>query len=171
MRADSIHIRKAVDKDITAITEIYNLVIKEGGYTADLDTYSVDERQAWFDQHSVEPYNIFIIEKNAEILGYFYFSPWRPRRTALNGVAEISFFLDKQARGKGLGDLIMERSIHLAKERGLSHLLAILLDINSRSAGLLRKWGFQVAGELPGIVNMPGKTAGQLIMLRSLETI
>jgi len=64
--------------------------------------------------------------------------------------------------------MLMEKSLTIARELGFKHLLAILLDINSRSANLLEKWGFKVVGELSDVIKLPDMIVGQLIMLNKL---
>ncbi|MCG8308640.1 MAG: hypothetical protein MI975_14705, partial [Cytophagales bacterium] len=46
---------------------------------------------------------------------------------------------------------------------GKRTLLAILLDINDRSAGLLRKFGFEQWGHFPDVIELKDRTCGQLI--------
>lgn len=161
-------IRQARSEDLPAITSIYNEVILEGKITADLQPYSIEQRRSWFEDHSKSPYDVFVLEYENKILGYFYFSPWRAGRAALRGIAEISFFLEKSSRGRGIGDIIMKQSIDLAKDRQFKYLIAILMDINNKSESLLSKWGFTVVGELPDVIELPDMHAGQLIMLKTL---
>ena len=40
-------IRAATIEDLPAIVEIYNEIINEGGYTADLSAFKTDERRDW----------------------------------------------------------------------------------------------------------------------------
>jgi len=164
-----IHVRKAMVNDLTAMTAIYNSVIEEGGFTADLDIYTHDERHKWFNDHNNESHGIYVLESQKEVVGYFYFSPWRSGRSALAGVREISFYIHKHVRGRGLGDLILEQAIDIAVNRGFTHLIAILLDINEPSRKLLKKWEFEPAGKLVDIAKLKNETCGQLIMLRTLK--
>lgn len=167
-RAD-VRIRKAIEEDLPIMTDIYNEVIEEGGYTADLHTYSLEERRIWYIEHQTEEYGIYVLESSKGVIGYFYFSPWRPGRSALKGVAELSFFLAKSSRGCGLGDFLLKYAIELSEAKGFSHLLAILLDINIRSRNLLNKWGFDLIGTLPQVAKLKDNTAGQLIMLKTIK--
>lgn len=168
MDRSDIIIRLARESDLLIITGIYNGVIKEGAYTADLETYSLAERRKWFLEHNTKEYGIYILENSNDVLGYFYFSPWRAGRSALNGVAELSFYLAKSSRGHGLGNILLERAIELSKAKGFTHLLAILLDNNTRSQNLLKKWGFNLIGNLPHVAKLKVDTVGQLIMLNTL---
>ena len=160
-------IRNALLKDLTAIISIYNAVIQEGGFTADLKPYSVTAKKEWFSALKRNK-NIFVIEKDQALAGYFYFSSWREGRDALNSVAEISFYIAKDFRRQGLGNTIMSTAITKAKEKGFNHLLAILLDSNNASVALLKKHGFETAGHLPGIARLKDYTCGQYLMLKKL---
>ncbi len=166
--ADATH-RPATRQDLPCLVDIYNEIIQEGGFTADLTTYSLEQRQSWFDSHQQAPFLIHLIEVDSDIVGYFYFSPWRSGRAAMRQVAEVSYFLAAEARGKGLGRFMLEEAQKLAREAGLVYLLAILLETNIGSRTLLEKGGFSLAGLLPDIADFGEKRCGQLIMYKKLE--
>ena len=160
-------IREAVAEDLSAIVNIYNAVISEGGYTADLTSFTVKSKKEWFISLKKKK-NIFIMTRHNIPLGYFYFSPWREGRDALNSTVELSFYIEKNYRGQGLGNLILRDALQKAAKKNLKYLLAILLDINAASVGLLRKFGFEIRGHLPGIAQLKDKECGQYLMLRKL---
>ncbi len=161
--------RPATSADLPQLVDIYNNIIAEGGYSADLTPYSLEQRQPWFSAHQQSPFLIHVVEVDNKILGYFYFSPWRSGRAAMHQVAEVSYYLTKDARGKGLGRFMLEQAQKLAREAGLRYLLAILLDTNHGSRVLLEKGGFDLAGQLPEIADMGGTRCGQLIMYKKLQ--
>ncbi len=146
--------------------EIYNSIISEGGLTADLDHQTIPHKEAWL-RSFLPPYQVFVVQHQNQIAGYFYFSPWRAGRRALAGLAEVSYFLEAKYRGVGIGSLMMQWVLQEARQRGFQHLMAILLDQNLASIGLLKKHGFAIAGSLPAVVDLGDRTCGQLIMLRS----
>jgi len=160
-------IRTALLKDLAPVVSLYNTVIKEGGFTADLKPYSITAKKEWFSALKRKK-NIFVINKDQALAGYFYFSSWRDGREALKSVAEISFYITKDFRRQGLGNMLMSHAITKAKEKGFSHLLAILLDSNKASIALLEKHGFETAGHLPGIARLKDHTCGQYLMLKKL---
>lgn len=162
----SIQIRRAIPTDLPTIVEIYNEAIIEGGYTADLDTFEVTEKENWFQITNSDPYGIYVLTTaDDQVMGYFYFSPWRRGRAALRQVAELSFYLAKAHRGKGLGDMILDNAIQLARKKSLRYLLAIMLDVNLRSKSLVEKWGFELIGTMPNIVQLGDDIAGQFILM------
>ena len=163
----TIIIRPALSNDLSAILNIYNAIIDEGGFTADLYPYTMESKKDWF-LSLKEKNNIFVVSKREIILGYFYFSPWREGREALQMIAEISFYITKNSRGKGFGKRVMTQVLSLAKEKKLKYLLAILLDINRVSISLLKKFDFEIAGHLPGIAKLKDTSCGQYIMLKKV---
>lgn len=164
---NDLDFKEAILEGLPSIVNIYNDVINEGGFTADLVPYSVQAKTKWFLSLSKNA-SIFVVVLEARIIGYFYFSPWREGRDALKTTSEISFYIDKNYRGKGIGNKILINALKVAKKKGIENLIAILLDTNTASIGLLEKYGFKIAGHLPDIVNLKAKQCGQYIMLKKL---
>ena len=167
--ANATH-RPVTQADLPKLVALYNAIIAEGGFTADLAPYSLAQRQSWFNDHRQPPFQIHVVEIDQQIQGYFYFSPWRSGRAAMRQVAEVSYYLAKEARGRGLGRFILEQAQQLAVDAGLKYLLAILLESNIGSRTLLEKGGFSLAGQLPEIADLGEKRCGQLIMYKKLRS-
>ena len=161
--------RQAAKADLPELLAIYNAIIAEGGFTADLTPYSLEQRQSWYEDHRQPPFLIYIVEVQKQIQGYFYFSPWRSGRAAMRQVAEVSYYLNQKARGHGLGRFMLEQAQLIAQEAGLGYLLAILLETNLGSRTLLEKSGFNLAGHLPEIADLGDRRCGQLIMYKKLR--
>lgn len=164
-----LHHRLATAADLPRLVEIYNQAILEGGCTADLVPYTLEQRREWFAAHQQAPFQIHVLEEAGEVCGYFYFSPWRGGRAALREVAEVSYYLAAEARGRGLGRTMLAQAELLARRDGLSTLLAILLECNTASRTLLEKGGFTLAGLLPQIADLGEMRSGQLIMYKQLK--
>ena len=110
--------RQARQSDLPRLVDIYNGVIREGGFTADLAPLTLEQRQSWFEAHRRPPFLIYVVELNHEVVGYFYFSPWRDGRAALKHVAEVSYYLAPEARGRGLGSYMLEHAGRSVQEVG-----------------------------------------------------
>jgi len=161
-------IRTAQIADLHEIVDIYNQAITEGGFTADLTTFTVNQKESWFQSYNTSQYGIYVVTINNIIVGYFYFSPWRSGREAFQSVAEVSFYISKNYRGRGIGNIILEDAISKAKEKKFETLLAILLDINTRSKSLLVKHGFETVGHIPNIAKLKNTQCGHLFMAKTL---
>lgn len=160
--------RPAIDDDLPRLVEIYNEVISEGGFTADLELYTLEQRRGWFEAHRDPPFLIYVVETNHAVVGYFYFSPWRSGRAALRRVAEVSYYLAKEARGRGVGRAMLREAETIAQAAGLNYLIAILIESNSASRALLEKGGFSRAGLFPEIADLGERMCGQLLMFKRL---
>lgn len=140
------------------IIEIYNQAIVTGVQTAERDQVSVDDKRAWLDLHDNQHYSIFIatdyVDEVEKVLGYLALSPYRPGRAAFHHSAEISYYLDKQYQGKGIGTQLVEHAISQCPSLNINNLIAILLSCNTASITLLEKFDFTQWGEMPEIAEL-----------------
>ena len=164
----TMQIRIAKPGDLKQIVAIYNQAIAEGNCTADTHSLTVEERQGWLNIHSPDKYPIHVMEEDGVITGWCSLSAHRKGRMALRNVAEISYYVDKNHRRKGVGKKLMQHALQKAPRLGLHNLFAILLDINQVSVALLEKNGFSKWGHLPDIAEFSHKTCGQFIYGRKV---
>ena len=157
-------IRLAKKEDITSITNILNNCIQEGGANAFLEPQTIESRIDWFNKLMQDSYDIFVIEINNEVIAYFNFSPFRSGRGGYKNVAEFTYYIAKEYRSKGLGNQIFSFSIEHAKIKGYKNLIAILLGENQKSINILKKYGFDLWGSLPEVVEFKESNSTVLIM-------
>ena len=146
-----MQIRLSVQKDLPQLTIIYNQAILKKSCTADTETFTTEERQIFFDAHQNTQYPLFVYETNGLIAGYVYLTPYRPGRKAMNGTAEISYYVHNDFQGQGIGSRLLSHGIQIAKELNYITLVAILLGINIPSINILKKFNFEEWGRLPSI--------------------
>ena len=158
-----IVIRLARPEDLSVIVKIYNQAIRSRCATGDMDEFGVEDRQEWFKKFDPDNFPIYVAEIENTVVGYCTISPYRSGRRAMSKVAEVSYYLDYTFHGKGIGSCLLKYIISDCKRIGKQSLLAILLDINYQSIGLLEKFNFVQWGHFPGIVNMDGVECGQFV--------
>lgn len=151
-------IRQAEAADLERLTQIYNQAIEAGHCTCDTEPFSAQARQYWFAEHQKERFPIFVYESEGRVLGYVTLSPYRSERMALRMVCEVSYYLDFEAHGRGIGSQLLEHAILEAGRLGFRHMIAILLESNRASIALLKKFGFEVWGVMPDIADFGGIT-------------
>jgi phosphinothricin acetyltransferase len=156
-------IRIAGKNDFEDIVNIYNHAVDEKFATADTNHVSVESKKDWFAQHSPNTYPIFIAEENGDIIGWCALSPHRPGRKALRTVAEISYYIHKDHRNKGIANSLISFTMIEAKKLGFKNLISILLDLNKVSIYLLEKFGFEKWGHLPNVAEIEETDCGQFI--------
>ena len=155
-------IRLAEHKDIEALVQIYNQAIETHRCTADMDVFTVKERISWFYEHQLLEYPMYVYEINSKVIGYLYFTPYRPGRRAMKYTAEISYYIHNDYQRVGIGTKFMEFAIEKSKELNFRNLIAILLEWNVPSIKLLKKFGFNEWGCLPGIADFNGEICSHM---------
>ena len=163
-----MQIRIFTEKDFKCIIDIYNQAVDEKFATADTEHVTLKSRKEWFAQHSPETYPIYVAEENNEIIGWCSLSPHRPGRKALSTVAEISYYIHKDHRRKGIANSLIKHTIESAKALGFENLISILLELNKTSIYILEKFGFEKWGHLPNIAEIDEVICGQYIYGRKI---
>ena len=163
-----MNIRTAKEKDHPDIIKIYNHAVDEKFATADTEYVTVESRKEWFAQHSPETYPIYLAEEDNKIIGWCSLSPHRPGRKALSTVAEISYYIHKDHRRKGIANSLITHTIESAKVLGFKNLISILLELNKTSIYILEKFGFEKWGHLPDIAEIDEVICGQYIYGRKI---
>jgi L-amino acid N-acyltransferase YncA len=157
-----MEIRIAQKKDLPIINEIYNQAVQQQFCTAHLKEVSMKERELWFAAHDPSVYPVFVALDKEKIVGWVSLGPYRENWQALAHVAEVSYYVDEKVRGKGVGSSLLGQALNVAPSFGFSVLIAILLNKNPASIGLLLKYGFEEWGRMPGIARIDEQLADHL---------
>lgn len=153
---EEIKFRNASSQDLPKIVEIYNSTIPSRMVTADTENVSVENRQQWFNEHNPETRPLWVIEDlQNNTLGWVSFSSFYGR-PAYNGTVEISIYMDKSCRGKGLGKKVLQYCIDNAGKFGVKTLLGFIFLHNEPSLKLFRHFGFEDWGTFPDVAVLDG---------------
>lgn len=155
-------IRLAKYGDLESLVEIYNQAIETKRCTAYTETFLVEERVSWFEEHQSKEYPLYVYEVDDKVVGYIYFTAYRPGRKAMRFTAEVSYYIHNEYQGKKIGSELMAFAIEKGKELNFKTLLAILLSINIPSIKLLKKFSFKEWGSLPNIADFNGEVYSHL---------
>jgi L-amino acid N-acyltransferase YncA len=139
----SITIREAVEQDAAVLAGIYNQGIDERGATFETELRSADDMAAKIAER--ERYPLLVITEGDTVLGWAGLSAYRPRG-CYAGIAEFSIYLDRAARGRGLGRQLLTSLIRRARERGYWKLVSRIFPSNEGSRALCRACGFREVG-------------------------
>jgi len=162
-----VTIREARSEDLPALTRIYNQAIEDGA-TADTVAYTIAERQGWFQAHRDPNYPLYVAEGDDGVVAYATLSKYREGRPAVRTTVEISYYVAREHRRRGLGRALLRHAESAARSLGFRHGYALLLDNNISSVHLLEKLGWARWGHFPGIATVHGETCGHLVYGRSL---
>jgi len=157
----STRVRTARLDDLQAVVAIYNQAVAAEA-TADTEPVTLDERRDWFLRHESHAHPILIAEIDGSVVGWASLSAYRAGRGALRQTAEISYYVDFDRHGQGIGSTLIEACIDRCPELGIKTLFAILLEDNRPSIRVLEKFGFERWGFLPDVADFSGREVGHL---------
>lgn len=139
----TIAIRDAVALDAAVLASIYNQGIDDRGATFETEPRSAADMTAKLAER--ERYQLLVITEDGMVLGWAGLSPYRPRE-CYAGIAEFSIYLDRHARGRGLGRQLLTALIGRARECGYWKLVSRIFPSNAGSRALCRTCGFREVG-------------------------
>lgn len=160
-------VRVANKNDLHRIVEIYNQAIAVGNATADTVVQSVEDRAAWFDEHD-QNFPIYVMLDDGLVIGWCSISPYRRGRAALQTTAEISYYLDYNYQGQGMGKELLQYVIADCGRLGIENLFALLLEVNKKSMSLLESLDFVQWGLMPNVAVFGGERCSHLIYGREV---
>jgi phosphinothricin acetyltransferase len=160
-------LRRAEFQDLEELTNIFNQAILTRTSTGFTETFTTAERLVWFDEHN-ERYPIIVTEVNEKTVGYITISPYRTGRSAFDRTVEVSYFVDEDYQGQGLGSKLLEGMLEVVKKLKYKAVIAILFHTNRPSIRLLQKYGFQRWGICPNVGEIDGKVFTHLYYGKNL---
>jgi len=141
-------IRYANSGDATAIAAIWNPQILDTAFTFDHRAYSVDDIEAMIVQRQAASHAWLVVEHGGQISGFVTFAPFR-QGDGYGRTMEHTIFLDPEAGGDGLGELLMQAVEHEARARGVHSLIACVTGENVVALKFHRNLGFETVGMIP----------------------
>ncbi|WP_395794849.1 arsinothricin resistance N-acetyltransferase ArsN1 family A [Aquimonas sp.] len=161
-------IRFARAADAAAIAAIYNQGIADRGAT--FETEPRTEADLLERLSNVERYPLMVAEDAAgRVLGWAGLSSYRPRE-CYAGIAEFSIYLDREARGRGVGRSLLSGLIEVAAQRGFWKLVSRVFPLNAASRALCRACGFREVGTYEKHARLDGEWLDVIIVELSLHT-
>lgn len=137
-------IRHAIPTDAAAIAAIHNQGIAERAATFETRPRSAEEVAAKFAGDARHP-QLVAVAGGGTVVGWAGLSEYRAR-DCYAGIGEFSVYLDRDARGLGLGRRLLDALIEAARERGYWKLVSRVFTFNQASLGMCRACGFREVG-------------------------
>ncbi len=139
MPMKNIQLRKAQRDDVPAINKILNYAIMNTNYNLNESPRELEDAYKWYDEHMAEGYPIYVAEVDGKVEGWASLSHFRAY-SGYNPTAEVSVYVDKNYRHKGLGTLLVTE---LERDASRFHtLIAVITDNNTASISLHSRCGF-----------------------------
>jgi L-amino acid N-acyltransferase YncA len=154
-RIPSTVIRPAAARDAAAIAAIYNHYILNTTISFEEQAVSTEEMAGRIAKVSAAlPWLVY--ERDGQLLGYAYASPWRARSAYRHSV-ETSAYVDHRYGGQKIGSQLYEALLADLRERGLRVVIGGIAQPNPASVALHEHFGFKKVAHFSQV----GKKAGQ----------
>jgi len=141
-----ISIRLATRADLPRLTEIYNHYVVNTPVTFDVEPYTVERRESWFNQFAENGrYRLLVAEENGTILGYAGTTRFRPK-AAYETTAEMTVYCAPEATGKRIGSRLYAALFDSLVGEDIRMFVAGYTLPNPASAALHERFGFKRVG-------------------------
>jgi L-amino acid N-acyltransferase YncA len=142
-----IQIRPYQTEDAAEILEIINYNILNSTALYDYEPRTLENQIAIFQDKLDKGFPILVAISNKSVVGFGYYSEFRFRE-AYKFTVEHSVYAHPNHLGKGIGKLILDNLIHLAKAQKLHTMIGVIDSENQSSIEFHKKFGFEIAGTI-----------------------
>jgi phosphinothricin acetyltransferase len=142
----SLNIRPATRADVPRLTEIYNHYVIHTSVTFDVEPYTVERRELWFQQFGGSGrYRILVAVDAGAVAGYACTMRFRPKE-AYETTVETSIYCATDAVGKGIGSRLYAALFDVLHDEDIHRYVATYTLPNPVSAALHERFGFKRVG-------------------------
>jgi L-amino acid N-acyltransferase YncA len=137
----------ATDSHSDQIWDIFREVIAAGdSYVFEMGLAREDALRYWLSPE----HRTFVVVENGRVFGTYILKKNHPGRGS--HVANASYMVASQARGKGVGALMCRHSLAEARRLGFSAMqFNMVVSTNTAAISLWQKHGFNIVGALPKV--------------------
>lgn len=165
---DPVRIRPCTPNDLPAVTAIYAFNVEHGTGTFELEAPNAAEMARRREDVVSKGLPWLVAERGGHVLGYAYANHFRPR-LAYRFCVEDSVYLDAEAKGQGLGRLLLAELLARCEAAGARQMLAVIGDsTNAASVGMHRALGFEHVGLMKAAGWKFGRWLDVVVMQKSL---
>ncbi|WP_307408135.1 arsinothricin resistance N-acetyltransferase ArsN1 family A [Neobacillus ginsengisoli] len=160
-----INIRISNETDIKSILTIYNQGIEDRIATLETEIKDYSYMKEWFNKHNGR-YKVIVAEHAGQIVGWASLNQYN-NRCAYDGVADLSVYICKEYRGKGIGRKLLTELEFLSKENGFHKMVLFTFPFNQLGQGLYKKMGFREVG----VFKNQGMLDGNFVDVMAMEKL
>lgn len=142
-----ISIRPYLKEDAQAIVDIINYNILHSTALYDYHPRTLEQQEAIFEDKLKKGFPVIVAVIDEKVVGFGYYSEFRFRE-AYRFTVEHSVYVANDYHGKGIGKIIMENLIDLAKKQKLHTMIAVIDSENQSSVTFHEQFGFKTVAIL-----------------------
>ena len=142
-----VQIREALRADLPQMLDIYNDLILHTTAVYSFEPHTLEMRTEWFQTKQDQGFPILVAADENIILGFATFGPFRSW-PGYKHTVENSVYVTANARGKGIGKLLLQQLIEHAKKLKMHAIIAGIDADNEISIHLHKNFGFTEVAHL-----------------------
>jgi phosphinothricin acetyltransferase len=163
---ESMTVRDAEPGDAAAIARIYNEGIEDRLATLETQPRTPEERAEWLRAHDARHPVLVAVDVDGAIVGWGSLNVFNPR-PAYDHVADFSVYVAREARGRGVGSLLLSALEERARQIGFHKLVLAAFPVNAAGMRLYERHGFRTVG----IYKEQGMLDGQWVDVIIMEKL
>ena len=140
-----IKLRSYKSGDAQSILEIINYNILHSTALYDYNIRTLEQQQTILEEKISKKFPVIVAELDEKVIGFGMYSEFRFRE-AYKFTVEHSVYVNQEFHGKGIGKMLLQELIHLAKEQGLHTMIAVIDSENQSSVDFHENFGFKTVG-------------------------
>ncbi|MBN1582388.1 MAG: GNAT family N-acetyltransferase [Anaerolineae bacterium] len=158
-----VTIRRGTVNDAQGVVEVINSVIREEGLTALYPEFTVEQEKA-FIQHLGPRSAMFIAEADGTIVGVQTIDPFATYTQAMDHVATMGTFVQRDFRREGIGRKLMAATLSFARELKYEKIIIYVRFGNPAAQTFYRKMGFVAKMMLERQIKIKNKYDDEMLM-------
>jgi phosphinothricin acetyltransferase len=140
-----LEIREATRDDAAAIAHIYNQGIEDRAATLETELRTPEERAEWLAARGPRHPVLVAVDSSGTVVGWSSLNPFNPR-PVYDHVADISVYVAREQRGRGIGDALMSALEKRARALGYHKMVLAAFPTNAPGMRLYERHNFQTVG-------------------------
>ena len=141
----SVSIRPYQTEDTQAILDIINYNILHSTALYDYNVRTLEQQKNIIEDKLAKNFPVIVATIENQVVGFGMYSEFRFRE-AYKFTVEHSVYVDENFHGKGIGKLLLQELISLAKQQKLHTMIAVIDAENESSVTFHEKFGFKTVG-------------------------
>ena len=159
--SNHIIVRLAAEDDAAEITRIYNQGIEDRS-TFETELRDAAERKQWLSTRTPR-HPVIVAIRQERLSGWASLNPFSPR-TAYRFVADLSVYVEREARGAGIGSALMADLIERARSLEYHKIVLATFPHSAAALRLYERCGFRTVGDYKEQGLLDGKWTDTRIM-------
>lgn len=140
-----ISLRPYQTEDTQAIVAIINYNILNSTALYDYNIRSYEQQKNILEEKINKNFPVIVAELDGKVVGFGMYSEFRFRE-AYKFTVEHSVYVDNEYHGKGIGKVLLQELIRIAKAQNLHTMIAVIDAENESSVEFHEKFGFKIVG-------------------------